>query len=442
MNRNITKTASLIAVGRMVSIFCGLATTVLIARYLTADEFGYYSIIISTVLILGIPAQVGLPEFMHRETARERARNFPNLRDKLRWAHRITGYSTVAIFAITAVVLCLQDTTNTIEWTVWLIAALLVPAQALSAIRAGILRGAGFPVASQAPELYIRPIIFLLIVAALYFSKQQQGLLSVMSANVFAWLVAFAFGSYLLNLLVSKRLRKRDPDLPNADNINQERTRWLLALVTLGGIGGLRVISNNLDFVILGWFSDMSTVGAYKIQALMAGYIGFFIQISNVMLSKKVGTHIELKSTDQLQQTITYFANRVSILTLITFLGVILFGNSVIGILFGSEYLLPLPVLVILAIGHLVNSISGSVVLCLNMARMERAVLKTLIVSVAINVVLNCILIPTLGAYGAALATLASMTYWNIVLFFKVRSAIGITTLPFQIGLPNKAKAL
>jgi O-antigen/teichoic acid export membrane protein len=86
-----------------------------------------------------------------------------------------------------------------------------------------------------------------------------------------------------------------------------------------------------------------------------------------------------------------------------------------------------------LVFGQFVNSISGSVGYILQMTDKQKTVQNVILSAAVINVMLNMILIPMYGIYGAAFASMVSMVFWNLILVFMVRRYYNIWTiyLPF-----------
>jgi len=83
---------------------------------------------------------------------------------------------------------------------------------------------------------------------------------------------------------------------------------------------------------------------------------------------------------------------------------------------FGPGFESGYPSLLILMTGQLVNVLMGSVGLLLKMTRNEDMLLYTFLATSLLNIILDFLLIPTLGIEGAAIANAASVICWNIVL--------------------------
>jgi O-antigen/teichoic acid export membrane protein len=118
--------------------------------------------------------------------------------------------------------------------------------------------------------------------------------------------------------------------------------------------------------------------------------------------------------------------------------GVALAGAPVLAWL-GTGFAAAAPALVALWIGQLANLACGPVAVLLTCHERERAVLAGVALGAAANVGLNALLIPPLGATGAAIATAASTALWNVVLVVAVRRRIGVD--PTVLGRRTRAVA-
>jgi len=67
----------------------------------------------------------------------------------------------------------------------------------------------------------------------------------------------------------------------------------------------------------------------------------------------------------------------------------------------------------------------------------ERAQTKILIVAAAINVFLNLLLIPLFGITGGAIASAASVMFWNVATVILIRDELGLQTL---VWVPSRSR--
>jgi len=82
-------------------------------------------------------------------------------------------------------------------------------------------------------------------------------------------------------------------------------------------------------------------------------------------------------------------------------------------------------------VGQLTNALCGPVMYLLNMTGHEKSARNTMAVGVLVNIAGNAILIPTVGIAGAAIATSATMAFWNLWAMIAVYRKTGIRTFLF-----------
>jgi O-antigen/teichoic acid export membrane protein len=178
--------------------------------------------------------------------------------------------------------------------------------------------------------------------------------------------------------------------------------------------------------LILGMYRPTSEVGYYAIAVKLATLTTFVLQSINSMAAPK---YSELFHTGRIEELVyiakkstryIFWATTPILLTLVT-LGP--FFLSLFGKGFSTAYL---PML-ILILGQFVNSISGSTAYFLNMTGHQKAFKNIITVSSILSLVLNFLLIPNFGLYGAAIAGALSHALWNAWTLFYIKVKFGDT---------------
>ena len=82
-----------------------------------------------------------------------------------------------------------------------------------------------------------------------------------------------------------------------------------------------------------------------------------------------------------------------------------------------------------LIIGRIVNALSGSVGNLMQMSGQQKTYMNILLVGAVINVILNYNLIPKYGINGAAFASVASLSFWNLSMVYMVKRKFGFSTI-------------
>jgi O-antigen/teichoic acid export membrane protein len=97
--------------------------------------------------------------------------------------------------------------------------------------------------------------------------------------------------------------------------------------------------------------------------------------------------------------------------------------------LYGPEFLIGFEVLRWLIIGRIVNALSGSVGNLMQMSGQQKTYMNILLLGAVINVILNYNLIPKYGINGAAFASVASLSFWNLSMVYMVKRKFGFSTI-------------
>ena len=189
-------------------------------------------------------------------------------------------------------------------------------------------------------------------------------------------------------------------------------------------IGTGSIIFAYADAIFIGYFMVNGDVGIYRV-AYQFTAIGAFmtLALSQTLLPKisnwSVNNHVEMISS-KLSRAITWSM----ILAIPAAAGGILLSERLLYFLYGADFSTGATVctiLFIMQIAAVVTTLFGMVLTASDHAR--QAFYATLIASI-LNIILNIILIPTLGINGAALATLISFTLYGVLLYHFLKKHI------------------
>jgi len=187
-------------------------------------------------------------------------------------------------------------------------------------------------------------------------------------------------------------------------------------------VGLSYVISNQTDRLMIGMFSTAFAVGIYalvtKLSELLHFLHGSFLRIFMPIASDsyRSGNMDDIKKS-------YYFINRwvgiTNSLILIIFAG---FGKKIIS-LFGEDFpiVTSYKVLLIVGIYSFFTTWVGPSGALLQITNRQRIELLNTIVFILLNILLNYILIPIYGIFGAAFATLISGVTRNIMQIIEIR---------------------
>lgn len=178
-------------------------------------------------------------------------------------------------------------------------------------------------------------------------------------------------------------------------------------------------IMQSIDVIILAIYEGFDKLAYYSVSVKLATLIALALLSVNIVVAPKIAELYENKKKKELQVIIKKCCRIIFVISVITLLVLGLFSEIVLG-LFGQNYLIAKQALIILLFGQFFNSISGPGAIYLNMTKRQGVLNKILIVGLILNIALNFFLIPKYGINGAALATLISLIFWNLIIVFYI----------------------
>src|SRR5581483_9560966 len=200
---------------------------------------------------------------------------------------------------------------------------------------------------------------------------------------------------------------------------------------TVLGVSLLEFLMAQADKLLLGLYLDPRWVGIYGIAIGIVAFVPIILQSVNQIFGPTIAdlhSRGQTRTLDRLYKTLTKW---IIGLTVPLALVIILFSAPLMR-LFGAEFELGWPVLVIGTIGQLVNCGVGSVGLLLLMSGNQRRLIRVQASMAAVALLSNIILIPLLVMIGAALASTLVAVGTNLWYMREVRRALH--THPFHRG--------
>jgi len=173
-----------------------------------------------------------------------------------------------------------------------------------------------------------------------------------------------------------------------------------------------------IDSISLAYFRTSFEVGVYNAAFPLAALIGFIPEIFLQLFLPLITKEFSRKNLNYIRELSKQITKWIFIFNLPPFFILFLFSQSVLTILFGSEYAVAGNALKILTFGVFFSSIFFSAPKnLLSMAGKSKTLLFSLIFSAVINFFLNILLVPAYGINGAAIATTISGILLGILFF-------------------------
>lgn len=406
-----------------------VAVAVVLARTLGPEGYGVYSFALAILMLSAIPAQVGVPQLIIRETGKAQADgDWGLLRGLWRWGNiAVAGFSALALLVVGGIVMFTDiggDGARVVTLTVGLA---LIPLVALANVRGACLRGLRKVVQGQLPESIIRPALLLGLVGVwvvLITPDEAMTAQQAMGLYVTAAVIAFVIGAWLLR-------RSQPAELSATPESRCESNAWRKAVIPLALISGLQLVNSYADLIILGFFRTDEEVGIYRAVFQVAMLVIFGLQAMNQVVQPHFARLYRQGDHDRLQRLVTTSARAILALAVPPILLFIIFGEALLGWVFGDAFRAGALALALLAGGQLVNAAMGSVGMLLNMTGHEKDTMRGVAWAAVANVIMNLALVPPFGMAGAAAASVITLIMWNITLAVFVKRRLGITTHGF-----------
>jgi O-antigen/teichoic acid export membrane protein len=415
-----------IAAGTAVAQFAGMAIAlvvgVVLAQELGPAGLGVYSLAMSTVAVLAIPTEFGLPNYLMREVAAAHVgQDWERLASVLRWCTRAILFSGLGIVALACAAVLVLPVDPAVRLAI-LAALPLIPLVAQTNARDLALRGMNRQLAGQLPTLVLRPAFFL---AAL-------GLTAALSAGpLLAWHAMLLHALAMVFVFVAIALifsRYAPSQIATAPPLAFDHRAALQAAVPMGMTEGMRVLNGHLAVFFLGLLASTEAVGLFKVADSIGLLCGLPISILNVVAAPQIARLHAANDIERLRRLVSYVGLGMAVGCFGIFVCVALFGEAILAALFGPAFVGAKAPMLILCLGFMLAAGFGPAIVFMNMTGRERTVTQGVAFSFAITLVAGAVAVTFAGAIGAAVANVTGFLVWTVWLWREGRRQTGIDT--------------
>lgn len=188
----------------------------------------------------------------------------------------------------------------------------------------------------------------------------------------------------------------------------------------------INLINYQADILMIGYFMTKTDVGVYSVAVMFAKLIWIFPDSLQKITFPLISEYHAKKMSDSIT-TVVDRCMKYSCLFLTFFTTFfIFFGEKVVALIFGAEFELSYIPLIILLIGTLFYGMTKSVGSIFASIGKVNLVYKIPLVSAIFNIIFNIVLIPTYGINGGALATSFSLIISMILMLHFMKSLLEI----------------
>lgn len=413
-----------------------LLTEMLIGRFVGVVGYGIYSVILSLLNTAGTLSSLGLPEGVIRYGALAHVNG-----DKGRLKGILLSAITISL-PITFLIMLIMINwapeiaelildTNRQFWFIQILAwalPFLVLANIMGAFTQTYRRIDLQQLILVAHRLSNLAFLVLLVVG---FGLNLAGIVySFVAGMVISAILGIYFAVYLFPDLTSRQTK---PIFQNSI--------LLRFSIPVFFSGFAYMLLNNMDRLMVGYFTTTEQAGVYsaaaRISTLQTTILTAMLSIASPMMADLFAR----KDIDTLKFIYRQITRWVLIFSLPIFLTIVFIPDEIMS-LFGEEFIGGGQILVILAVGQLINTATGPVGKLMEMMGKQDVTLVALIIVAIANFVLNIWLIPIYAAVGAAIATSASLSLVFGLLAFGSFRITGIRLYGWKLLKPIFAALL
>lgn len=409
---------------RVASVALSFGASLLLARLLGASGYGAYAWCVSVATLVAAPATLGIEKLLVREIAvSHSAAAWGELRGLVRWSNLVVAASAVLV-GLAAGAVAMQFAHQAAEGsTAALMAALvMVPLLALTRVRTGILRGLRRIGLSETPEQLLRPLALLAFLGTAFLAGGRLSPLQAVWFAVLATAIAFAVGSLMLG-------RRLPAECASAQPCYRARA-WLLASLPLVLWIVMSATEHHIDVLMLGAMAGPADAGTFSAADRIATTLVYLPYAVNVVLGPEYARLHAQERREDFQRLLTR-SSRITFAVVLAGATVIAAGGPWLLGLFGPEFVMAYPALVILCIDRVCDGFAATVGGALVMTGNERAVARAVGLGAIVNVVANYLLIPHYGVLAAAVATLASTAVARVDMIVTLYRRTGLKATGF-----------
>ncbi|SDQ96617.1 flippase [Natronobacterium texcoconense] len=385
----------------------GLLIFLLAGVLLTPDEYGLLFLVISIVTVAQLGSDLGLARSAARYVS-DRKETDPGtvrfvLRTSIRYRLLLLGIVAGALLVGRDLIAAILETPALT--TLLVVGALYLCALSLYSYHQTLFQGFNRVELSARIEVInsVGRVIFVVAFTALGF-----GVVGALFGYVLGAGIATVIGAVLL-------YRQFYTAYPDGSGSRSLRNRILEYSVPLTASQGANVLDRQIDTVLVGYFLTPVAVSYYVLGKQISEFVTVISGSLGFSISPSFG---EQKATESLERAARIYETSLQYVLLLYMpaaVGIFLVADPAVTLVFGSEYAGAAPVLQVLGIYIVFQSITDITTNSLDyLGRAKARAIAKGVTSVA-NVGLNVVLIPIYGVVGAAVATVVTFGIYTLV---------------------------
>jgi O-antigen/teichoic acid export membrane protein len=410
--KEILRGSFIIFVFKVFGAFSLFLTYIFIPRYYGIETFGVFNLILALLMIATVLSRIGLDTYVVRVLS--------SVEDKKReislFLKEVLKILIVSSLLVTLMVLIGLDFINdyffkSIDASNYLIGlAFIILPYTLFNVLVEILRGLDdIKIYSFFRNFSQNFAILLLVGISIVTLKMYH--------PVYILYTAILIITVLLILVLYKILKIKNINVLQKGKYEKKILKHSYPMLLAASI---IFLTSYIDSFMISYYLDEYQVGIYNACISLSMIIAFIPMAIGGYISPKISKAYSNNNRALIKELFKNSMTIILIVTLPIFLTMYFFSTFFLS-LFGEAFTQATTTLLIINIAFLLEAIFGFVGFILNMTDNQHIFMKTLFISLIINVVFNALLIPIYGINGAAVAMVFSIAFWAITSFIILK---------------------
>jgi O-antigen/teichoic acid export membrane protein len=391
---------------------------------MSGSDYGIYVYVWTWVLLLGSTMDFGIAASAQKIIPEYRASG-----DSARMRGFLSGSRWITLAASTTVALLLAGLIRSLS--PWIdanaivplyIGCLTLPPFVVANTQDGIARSHDWMQLGLMPQFIVRQGLIIALTAGALALGLHLGAVVAMAASAAAVYIAATGQMIVLNRRLAAHVGPGEK--------TYDVRGWLAISLPIMLVESFYLLLNYTDVLVLQQFRSSEEVGIYFAVVKTLALVSFIHYAMSATTAHRFAEYNALGDKDRLSAYVAHAISWTFWPSLFATVAMLAFGRPLLW-LFGPHFVTGYNIMLVAAIGLVVRSAIGPVERLLNMLGHQRICATAYAVSFLMNVGLCMALVPRYGGMGAAASTSLSLTFETILLFYVVRSRLGLHVLAF-----------
>lgn len=268
-------------------------------------------------------------------------------------------------------------------------------------------------------------MLVLLIFGTIFFKTPNNPVFTQLAA----FSVTAAIGAWIINRTFKIKMQ-------TSGKVHPVAVREILGIsLPMLMTSSMQFFISQSGVLLLAMLRTEIDVGYFYVADKMATLTTFILIAITIMATPKFSELYQNGKIDDLFHVARKSSKLIFFTTTPVLLFLLVFGQPILELFYGKNFIVAYSPMIYLLIGQFVNSISGPTNNFLNMTGHQKVFSKIIFFAALVNIGVSWVLIPRFGINGAAIGGMLSLCFWNLFTLYYIKKKFGKTIgyFPFLV---------